>query len=154
MKRTITYPYWGNDEKTQVICWFNYDDGSKIQVAVTDVEGGNPDWKAIMDTFTVDEIDEITKKYKEEIEKQKELEREQELESVQRFKTDTLFAAKLEAFEIPSVRNSKNRKLKSAIRKAQSLVEIHAYTTILIMKEMEAEDERATAESEAAAATD
>ena len=33
MKRTIKNPYWGNNNKTQVICEFHYE-GGPIQTAV------------------------------------------------------------------------------------------------------------------------
>ena len=52
MKRIIKNPYWGNDEKTQVMCEFHYEDGSAQIAAVTDTEEGNPDWKEIFNNFT------------------------------------------------------------------------------------------------------
>ena len=55
-------------------------------------------------------------------------------------KSDVLYEAKLEAFEIPEIKNSKNRKLKSLIRKSKTLGEIQAYTAVLVMKEMEKSD--------------
>ena len=57
-------------------------------------------------------------------------------------KADTIFTAKLESFEIPKIRDSKNRELKSSIRKARSLSEVHAYTAILLMKELDNEKVR------------
>lgn len=135
MNRELKYPYWANDDKTQVCVQFVYEDGTLLEASVTDTEDGNPDWKEIFETFTVEEIDDITNRMKEErVEHQKTKDKEKQ-EKEERFKTDTLFAMKLEAFEIPEVRNSKNKKLKSKIRKSQTHMEISAYTTILLMEE-------------------
>ena len=43
-----------------------------------------------------------------------------------------MFRAKLEAFEIPEVRDSENRELRSRIRKSKSLTEISALVASLI----------------------
>ena len=46
-----------------------------------------------------------------------------------------LFSAKLEAFEIEEIKNSKNRKLKSRIRKAKNIMEVTAFTAALLISE-------------------
>lgn len=141
MKREIKYPYWSRDDKTQVVCQFHYEDGTVLEASVMDTAEGNPDWKEIFETFTVEEIDETTNKMKEERAEIQQKAEFQEKEKLERMKTDALFSAKLEAFEISLIRESKDRKLKSKIRKAQSLMEIQAYTTILLMRELESESE-------------
>ena len=45
--------------------------------------------------------------------------------------------AKLDAFEIDIIKNSKNRKLKSRIRKAKTLIEVTAFASALITLEHE-----------------
>ena len=140
MNREIKHPYWANDEKTQVVCQFHYENGQVLEASVMDTEEGNPDWAEIFETFTVEDLDETTNRMLEEREEIKQKQRLQDDEQKERFKTDTLFAAKLEAFEIPAIRNSKNRKLKSSIRKAQTLMEVQAYTTILLMEELKNEE--------------
>lgn len=141
MKREIKHPYWSKDDKTQIVCQFHYEDGTVLEAAVMDTAEGNPDWKEIFETFTVEEIDETTNRMKEEREQQAQKFEFEEKEKLERMKTDALFSAKLEAFEISLIRESKDRKLKSKIRKAQSLMEIQAYTTILLMRELESESE-------------
>ena len=44
---------------------------------------------------------------------------------------------KLEAFEIEAIKNSTDRASKAMIRKSKSVLEVQAYTTILLMKELE-----------------
>ena len=49
--------------------------------------------------------------------------------------TEELFKAKLQCFEIDAVKNSKNRDLKSKLRKAQSFMEVVAYTSAIVAAE-------------------
>jgi hypothetical protein len=48
---------------------------------------------------------------------------------------ETLFAAKLDAFEIPIIKTSTNRAAKAKIRKAKTLMEVTAYAIMLMMQE-------------------
>ena len=137
MKRTIKNPYWGNNEKTQVMCEFHFENGPIQTAAVSQTKEGNPDWQEIFTKFTTEEIDELTKgalaEAREEHEKRKQMERD----DIERMKVDALFQAKLDAFEIDIIKNSKNRKLKSRIRKAKTLIEVTAFASALITLEHE-----------------
>ena len=137
MKRTIKNPYWGNNEKTQVMCEFHFENGPIQTAAVSQTKEGNPDWQEIFTKFTTEEIDELTKgalaEAREEHEKRKQMERD----DIERMKVDALFQAKLDAFEIDIIKNSKNRKLKSRIRKAKTLIELTAFASALITLEYE-----------------
>ena len=137
MKREIKYPIWMNEEKTQVKCIFEYEDGGTFEAVVSDTAEGNPDWYEIMEIYGVEKIDELTQQLEEDRKKRR-LEKDQRHKDIQeREKNEALFACKLEAFEIPEIRESKNREIKAKIRKAKSLVEVQSYTTILLMKELE-----------------
>jgi len=140
LPRTIKLPYWTTPDKDQVVCQFHYEGGPISTVSVSDTEEGNPDWHEIMEKFTIEEIDKNTEELlaieREKERKQKELAEDQAAQ----MKSDVLYEAKLEAFEIPEIKNSKNRKLKSLIRKSKTLGEIQAYTAVLVMKEMEKSD--------------
>ena len=137
MKRIIKNPYWGNDEKTQVMCEFHYENGPTQVAAVTQTKEGNPDWEEIFQNFTAEQIDELTEgalsEAREEHEKRKQMERD----DIERMKVDALFQAKLDTFEIDIIKNSKNRKLKSRIRKAKTLIEVTAFASALITLEYE-----------------
>ena len=163
MARKIEQPYWGNDDKTQVICKFVYDDGVVLEAAVMDTADGNPDWKEIMDTFTVDEIDTITGIVKERHgkvssnlieqklaeanltdEEKAEIEArriEEEKTHVNRIKAEQLFQAKLDAFEVDEVKNSTYTYMKSRIRKAKTIMEVQALTSALIIHELSSKGE-------------
>ena len=57
-------------------------------------------------------------------------------DDLRRHNQEKLFSLKLESFEIEEVKNSTNRQLKSKIRKAKTLTEVQAFTTIIIMEEL------------------
>lgn len=45
---------------------------------------------------------------------------------------ERLFHMKLQAFEIPEIRDSKNRKLRTALRRSENEVEMNAYASLII----------------------
>ena len=73
-----------------------------------DNDGNNPDYKAVMEEFGEDVVDENTeaglKRRDEHIKKRLQRKESQEI----RRKQEMLFGAKLEAFEIPLIKNSTN----------------------------------------------
>ena len=121
----------------------NYDDGGThiFEATIGKSDDLDSDWVAIMEKFTVEQIDEATTvDIQERIRLRDEdnaLKAEQDKKNAEFSKQEMIFAAKLESFEIPLVKNSTNRELKALIRKSKTLGEINAYTTILIMKELE-----------------
>ncbi len=145
ISRTYRNAVWANEAKDKINCEIvvNLDDGSSqvFEAVVSQTEQGNPDWDAILEKFGEEAIDSATT---EEL-KQKNLEREKRAkENEERVKRESefkrqedLFAIKLEAFEIEEVKNSVDRTLKAKIRKAKTALEVQAYTTILLMKELE-----------------
>jgi|TARA_B100000282_G_C31541921_1_gene403380 hypothetical protein len=137
MKRTIKNPYWGNDEKTQVMCEFHFENGPTQVAAVTQTKEGNPDWEEIFQNFTIEQIDDLTKTALAEAREEHEKRKQQEKDDIERMKVDALFQAKLDAFDIDIIKNSKNRQLKSRIRKAKTLLEVTAFASALITLEHE-----------------
>ena len=106
LPRKIENPYWGNHEKTQVICEFNYEGGPVVTAAVSDTNDGNPDWKEIFSIWTPEELDDLTKKVVAEEDDSKIKQRKAQLDDLERMKSDGLFAAKLKAFEINVIKIS------------------------------------------------
>ena len=137
MKRTIKNPYWGNNEKTQVMCEFHFENGPIQTAAVTQTKEGNPDWEEIFDNFTPEQIDKLTENVLAEAREEHEKRKQMERDNIERMKVDALFQAKLDAFEIDIIKNSKNRELKSRIRKAKTLIEVTAFASALIALEHE-----------------
>ena len=134
-QRTFQEPYWVNNSKESVIVKIIYDD-DVIDTAHINREEDNPDWQELLNTFSLKDIDESTKKLDDQLEEEKKMREESIKDSKQRAEGDAIFSAKLSIFEIDEVKNSKNRTLKSKIRKAKSVVEAQTYASVLIMKEM------------------
>ncbi len=135
LPRKIEDPYWGNQNKTQVICKFNYIGGPIVTAAVSDTKEGNPDWQEIMSKWTISEIDKLTEAELKKDNEERQKHRENEKDMQARMKTDELFQAKLEAFEIEEIKMSQNRDLKSKIRKSKNMMEVTAYSAALIALE-------------------
>ena len=132
MTREILEPRWANDSKTKVHCVFKYDDGRVLKAIVQDTAEGNPDWKEIFEKYSTDELDKNTEQLMKRIDQV-----QREKERAETLKNESIFNAKLEAFTIEEIKNSKNTKLKSKIRRAKSMMEVTAYTSLLLMLEYE-----------------
>lgn len=96
----------------------------------------NPDFKEIVHELTEEKITENTNtRNKQRAERRKiEEKRRQEKEKAEQLKN--LFELKIQAFEIEAIKNSKNRALKSKLRKAQNTIEVNIYSMMIIMEEM------------------
>lgn len=130
-------PYWSNKEAKHIIVTIEYNDGRTATASVQDMDGTNPDYKAILEEFGEETLDKNTQEgIRRRDEGVKKRLQRKETEAV-RAKQEMLFGAKLQAFEIKAVKDSKNIELKRLIRKAKSPMEVQAYTTILLMETMD-----------------
>jgi len=146
MKREILDPHWSNNKKNQILCKFRFEDGSVMNASIMDTADGNPDWKEIMTKYGVKGVDRITKKIIQNRRKKDSVARQRKKEKDERRKNEELFNLKLKAFEMEEVRQSRETKLKSKIRRSQSEFEVQAWTSVLLLKEydksiMESENE-------------
>lgn len=137
MAREIINPRWGNQEKTQIIAKFRYDDGRELIASISNPseEAPNPDWVEIMEKFGAAEIDRITEEDLQGHIQRKQAKIEQRQLNIERVQKEVLFNAKAEAFDLDIVRNSTNRDLKNKIRRASSITEVYVYTALLHMIE-------------------
>ena len=136
-KKKYLNPYWSNKENRHLIVTIEMPNGQHSMASIQDPEGTNPDMKAVLEQYTEDEIDANTQegldRRNENIKRQMERRESQ----AARAKQEALFNCKLEAFEVEAIKNSKNTELKRMIRKSKSIMEVQAYATILLMKELE-----------------
>jgi len=133
--RIIRSPRWANTEKTHIICQFEYDDGRILTASVTDTEEGNPDWKEILETFPLELIDQNTANDLALHNERKAQREEQQKQEDEIAKQNILFLAKSEAFDMSIIRDSTYTDLKSNLRKASTLTEIHAYAGAIVALE-------------------
>ena len=136
-KKKYLNPYWSNKDNRHLIVTIEQPNGQTSMASIQDSDGTNPDMKAVLEQYTEDEIDNNTKngldRRNENIKRQMERRESQ----AARARQEVLFGAKLAAFEVEEIKNSKNTELKRMIRKSKSIMEVQAYATILLMKELE-----------------
>lgn len=90
-------------------------------------------WNILMSQFTEDFIEQETLKDIEKFRKERDARQHQRQEEEERHRQESLFAEKLVAFEIPEIKDNKNKKLKRRLRKAQTFTEIYAYAAAIII---------------------
>jgi len=140
-KKQYKNPYWSNRENRHLIVTIVQPNGKEQIASIHDKEGTNPDMKAVLEQYTEEQIDDNTNQALERRNNNIKKSAERRESQKARAKQGALFNAKLEAFEIDSIKNSKNTQLKRLIRKSKSIMEVQAYTTILLMKDLESAEE-------------
>jgi len=136
--KTINDPYYADKSCEIIVCDFIYEDGTSNTVSIGNTPKGekdNPDWKQVFREFTHEDIKANTVKKEDAYHANIASKAAEEKAGIDKAKNEALFAAKVDSFEIPEVKASKNRALKSKVRKATNLVEIFAYTAAIILEE-------------------
>lgn len=149
MKKEWKHPFWETAAKDRMTVRLNitHDDGSftttVARVSKFDANGKiTSDYNEVMEQNTMEEIDKFTEERLERHRQKREADIKRQEERNEAKRLEDLFNYKLQTFEIPEIKQSSNRKLKSKIRKAKNAVEMQAYATILLMESMdEAEEE-------------
>ena len=143
MKKEWKHPFWETAAKDRLTVRLNitHDDGSfstsVARVSKYDENGKlTKDYEEILEQNTLKAIDKFTEDRLERHRQERESKIQQEKERHEAKRLEDLFNLKLQTFEIPEIKDSTNRKLKSKIRKAKNLVEMNAYATILLMENM------------------
>tara|TARA_A100001011_G_scaffold382902_2_gene453416 strand:+ start:132 stop:581 length:450 start_codon:yes stop_codon:yes gene_type:complete len=136
-------PIWIDKSIRSLRCqiWVETSDGADyVDCTVTagPAEEGyvNEDYDAIMETIGEEMVDENTAVWAEEEQKRKDRHLQEHEIHKSRIKQETLFNMKLEALAIPEIKESKNKEIKKKIRKAKTLIEVQAYSTILLFDEL------------------
>jgi hypothetical protein len=140
VSKTYDKPVWGDNQKTHILVNIKtkMDDGQiMIQSAAITRDNNNPDWAAIIEEHGEKGVEANTKNMlkdqKENIVKHTAKQKEEQVFKKERTAQERLFDSKLAIFEIEDIKNSKNRKIKSKIRKAPTEIEAMAYATALLL---------------------
>ena len=143
MKKEWKHPFWENAAKDRLTARLNitHDDGSfsttVARVSKYDNDGNiSSDYEELMSQNTLDAIDEFTRERLERHKQEREANIKKQQEKNESKRLEDLFNSKLQTFEIPEIKESTNRALKSKIRKAKNNIEMQAYATILLMEIM------------------
>jgi|TARA_Y100000389_G_scaffold52379_1_gene48171 hypothetical protein len=143
MKKEWKHPFWENAAKDRMTVRLNitHDDGTfsttVAKVSKYDGEGNiSSDYEEVLEQNSMEEVDRFTEERLERHRQEREANIKKQQEKNESKRLEDLFNAKLQTFEIPQIKESTNRSLKSKIRKAKNTIEMQAYATILLMEIM------------------
>ena len=141
MQRTwLDNAFWETPKKLVLNCISEHtDEEGRIIRKTMKLKEKHPQFKECIDFLGEDVIDAST----EERRKRKLLEREIELEKENELgkakKLEVLFKYKLETFEIPEIKSTTNRKLKSKLRRSKSIPEVNLYAMMILQESLKDE---------------
>lgn len=140
LKQTFINPRWENgNKKDRILCDIEMvtADGRKNMFPAV-ISSGSEDYDVLVSQYT-EMMDEKWQKHvkasKEYFFQREKKRKETRKRDEKRIYQEKLFARKLELFEIDIIKESKNRKLKSLIRKAESESEAMLYAGLLVNRE-------------------
>lgn len=99
----------------------------------------NPVFNQCIEYLTEEVIDNSTAERRRKKMEEAEVKKQKELEKQKAKKLEKLFEYKLETFEIDEIKNSKNRQLKSKLRRAKSIPEVNLYAMMIVKEIADAE---------------
>ena len=142
--------FWETDEKEMLNCILEIEDDvgrvtrQVMKLRKTDDDGhDNPDFLEVVEALGEESITANTEERNARKKREAEEEKQRELEHAKARKLEQLFNYKLEAFEVDDIKNSKNRQLKSKLRRAKNKVEVDLYAIMIVMEEMKRREEEA-----------
>jgi len=130
----IEQPIWENVEaKDRIRAGFVFEDGRRL-VMVFPVDESNEEYQTFLALSSIEEVDANTQKLRDKAAEQRAKVTAQQTEKAEQKRANTLFNAKIEAFEMPIVQNAPTE-MKARIRKATTTIEVVATVAMLMMKE-------------------
>mgnify|MGYP003110169596 FL=1 len=151
MKKEWLNPFWESAAKDRLTVRLNitHDDGSfsttVARVSKYDEQGEvTQDYNEVLAQNKLEEIDRFTNDRLERHKKERDAEVKKHKERQEAKRLEELFNMKLQTFEIPEIKSSTNRAMKSKIRKARNVIEMNAYATMLLMEIVNESKEQGT----------
>ena len=138
VKRTwIKDAFWETPTKEILNCISEHKEGFKDVRQVHKLKRGDPLFDECVKALTEKHIDvntdrRVNKKFKEQ-----EQQRQLELNRRKAEKLEQLFNYKLETFEVEDIKESKNRILKSKLRRSKSIPEVNLYAIMILQDKLE-----------------
>jgi hypothetical protein len=111
----------------------------KIITKVMKLQEKNPLFQECLTFLGEDVIDASTVERKERKQRESEVNLESKRELQKAKKLEKLFKYKLETFEIPEIKFTKNRKLKSKLRRSKSTIEVNLYAMMILQESLKDE---------------
>ena len=131
--RYLDNAYWEEADRSKLKCikMTQLEDGREKKT-ILEVDREDPIYKEVVSTFGIERIDHHTEVRKERKEKERHEHEIKKAQEVEAKKLEDLFSAKLRAFEIPTVKETKNKSLRTRIRRAENTMEVQALVTLII----------------------
>ena len=142
VKRTwIKDAFWETPTKELLNCISEHKEGFKDVRQVHKLKRGDPLFDECVEALTEKHINvntdrRVNKKFKEQ-----ERQRQLEISNRKAQKLEQLFNYKLETFEVEDIKESKNRILKSKLRRSKSIPEVNLYAIMILQDKLENETE-------------
>ena len=142
MKKEFRHPFWENYQKDRITCKLVITHNNGEVTSSTSVVGKygkdgkiTQVYKDIMALTPLEKINKNTEEREERHKDNRVADKRKIAERAAANKLEQLFNAKLEVFEIESIKNSTDRKAKAKIRRSKNQYEMMAYTIMLIQEE-------------------
>jgi hypothetical protein len=149
-KTWLDNAFWETPQKQllNAICEYTDEKNRKIrkvlQLPRLDEKGvENPVFNQCVEFLSDDAIDASTAERRRRKLEEAEVKKQKDIEKQKAKKLEKLFEYKLETFEIDEIKNSKNRQLKSKLRRAKSIPEVNLYAMLIIKDIADAEQQQA-----------
>jgi len=140
--RKWQHGFWENYQQDRITGILIIEDGNKktkqqLTVAKFSPDGSdNPDFKEAIDQLTIATLDKNTNERIERKQREAKAKAIREQQKNKQKQLAQLFDAKLHAFEIDEIKNSKNRELKSRLRKSKNVIEMQIFAQMIIKEEL------------------
>ena len=133
--------FWETPTKELLNCISEHKEGFKDVRQVHKLKRGDPLFDECVEVLTEKHIDvntdrRVNKKFKEQ-----EQRRQLELNKRKAEKLEQLFNYKLETFEVEDIKESRNRVLKSKLRRSKSIPEVNLYAIMILQDKLENDKE-------------
>lgn len=132
-QRIFKEPLWEDPEARQRVRAKEVNPDGNGSTGILIDRSDNETWQLLMSQYDEAYIDQATEKDIEKFRTERDKRELFQRENEERAKQEALFAEKLVAFEIPEIKENKNKKLKRRLRKAQTFTEIYAYSAAIII---------------------
>jgi len=143
-RRWMDNAFWEDDKKDRLNCILEMQDDTgretrQVFMLHRNDKDGNPNdmFAEVIDVLGEELVDNNTEERKVRKENEKAEKTQRDEEHARARKLEELFNYKMEIFETDEIKNSKNRKLKSKIRRAKSKVEVNLWAMKLLESELE-----------------
>lgn len=143
-KRWMDNAFWETPEKDRLNCILEMEDDVGRQTRqVMMLHRHNKDgsenelFNEVIEALGEESVDRNTEERKVRKAAEAEERKQRDEEHARARKLEELFNYKLEVFETEEIKNSKNRKLKSKLRRAKSKIEVNLYAMMILQETLE-----------------